>query len=795
MAELIINSGITIFGGASYKNDISLNYTNRSLVDKEYVDISILNSIISDSHIRSLFSTTPTPPLDYNSTTGVISVNPNYTIPSNTQINIWNNKQDAITGAASTIVSSNLTSNRALISDSNGKVANSIISTTQLGYLANVTSDIQTQINGKFNIPTGTTLQYVRGDGTLATTPIVPLVTQNLIVFGGASSELTSSVNLQITNDTTNNFYGLNILNATDRRTVIGAYAPSQALHHIYLGGGNFNPHLNAYVRLNGTGMRIGGNLTVNNLPSERLHIDGNALITSLAGTGIRAVTTDSTGRLSTGIYHEHANKLILDQLTQSNLDFIRKGNIYTGHPLSRGIIPNEGEVFIYSSTNDDSFINIALSNLLVSGYTEVDEYALRKSFNDIHKDLKNITNLNLVILPININKPGYIPAIKPDGSIVELPYSRTGVKTLWNIKGELIAYPANVPGVSYDPVTKKLLGHEMQISVVNIFPYSNGSNPNNIITNFSIGTFRTDKGILTTGLISTASNGSIVFETLPKSGSSISYLFSFFFENSDGNNIVSDLNFVFSDGTINAPTITGITIFDCGNNIYRYSCKITFIPNGTSISITTNKTGNRIWKITGFQIVESTADSTINLPYVPTTSTTGIKGADSIVSMNFSTYWPSINERTIIFRRSKQQKIQNTTNVCCNFGYTLSGTYGTVFHYAALTLSANFVWMYGGLPFDIQMSLTYNIGNQYQTVSYANDNVCVFTINNNSGQERAKAALGGNVWEMATPNNSNSLSLGLGENCFSVATEYILYTNEYVSNNNKLSEYSLFRP
>lgn len=61
-----------------------------------------------------------------------------------------NAKQAKITGGASTITASNLTANRALISDGSGKVAVSgTITSTELGYLNGVTSGIQTQLNGK----------------------------------------------------------------------------------------------------------------------------------------------------------------------------------------------------------------------------------------------------------------------------------------------------------------------------------------------------------------------------------------------------------------------------------------------------------------------------------------------------------------------------------------------------------------------------------------------------------------------------------------------------------------------
>ena len=63
--------------------------------------------------------------------------------------NLNNSKQNNITGGASTITTSNLTTNRALVSDGSGKVAVSAVTNTELGYLDGVTSNIQTQLNGK----------------------------------------------------------------------------------------------------------------------------------------------------------------------------------------------------------------------------------------------------------------------------------------------------------------------------------------------------------------------------------------------------------------------------------------------------------------------------------------------------------------------------------------------------------------------------------------------------------------------------------------------------------------------
>lgn len=58
-------------------------------------------------------------------------------------------KQDKITGAATTITDDNLTASRALVSNSSGKVAVSTVTSTELGYLDGVTSNVQTQLDSK----------------------------------------------------------------------------------------------------------------------------------------------------------------------------------------------------------------------------------------------------------------------------------------------------------------------------------------------------------------------------------------------------------------------------------------------------------------------------------------------------------------------------------------------------------------------------------------------------------------------------------------------------------------------
>jgi hypothetical protein len=76
-------------------------------------------------------------------------------------------KQATITGAATTITTSNLTVSRALISNSSGKVAvHSTVSDTELGYLDGVSGPLQEQINAKLSDAPSDGKQYGRQSGS-----------------------------------------------------------------------------------------------------------------------------------------------------------------------------------------------------------------------------------------------------------------------------------------------------------------------------------------------------------------------------------------------------------------------------------------------------------------------------------------------------------------------------------------------------------------------------------------------------------------------------------------------------
>ena len=97
-------------------------------------------------------------------------------------------KQDVIDGAASTITDSNLTANRALISNGSGKVDVSAVTSTELGYLDGVTSNIQTQLNSKLSAAPVTSVNSKTGSVKL-TAADVSAVPTTRTVNGHALSE------------------------------------------------------------------------------------------------------------------------------------------------------------------------------------------------------------------------------------------------------------------------------------------------------------------------------------------------------------------------------------------------------------------------------------------------------------------------------------------------------------------------------------------------------------------------------------------------------------------------------
>jgi hypothetical protein len=111
----------------------------------------------------------------YNSSTGALVVDVKHHTGSGTYtawvLNLDGTPVDALTGTGTANEIAYFTAGRVLAS----LPVATYPSLTELSYVKGVTSAIQTQINGKFNNPTGTTSQYIRGDGSLAAFPSILL--------------------------------------------------------------------------------------------------------------------------------------------------------------------------------------------------------------------------------------------------------------------------------------------------------------------------------------------------------------------------------------------------------------------------------------------------------------------------------------------------------------------------------------------------------------------------------------------------------------------------------------------
>jgi hypothetical protein len=128
----------------------------------------------------------------------VTTANKTLTLPNKTGTLAVTTDVPNITGAASTVVTDNLTASRAVVSNASGKIDVSTVTSTELGYVSGVTSAIQTQLNGKqatlTNPVTGTgtanLLTYWTGTntvGSLATTTY-PSLTELSYVKGVTSA-------------------------------------------------------------------------------------------------------------------------------------------------------------------------------------------------------------------------------------------------------------------------------------------------------------------------------------------------------------------------------------------------------------------------------------------------------------------------------------------------------------------------------------------------------------------------------------------------------------------------------
>jgi hypothetical protein len=136
-------------------------------------------------------------------------------------------KQATITGAATTVVTSDLTASRAAISNSSGKIAVSTVTDTELGYVSGVTSSIQTQLDNKQATITGSATT-IDTESLTASRAVISNSSSKIAVSATTDTELgylsgvTSAVQTQLGTKLTNSNNLSDVSSTSTARTNLG---------------------------------------------------------------------------------------------------------------------------------------------------------------------------------------------------------------------------------------------------------------------------------------------------------------------------------------------------------------------------------------------------------------------------------------------------------------------------------------------------------------------------------------------------------------------------------------------
>jgi hypothetical protein len=126
---------IKIVSQSEYDTEMSSTTVPKELKDNIIYFIKNTDGLVTQSTVDSSFSTL---------NTSITNLSNTISSQTTSLTDLSTNKQNTVTGGISTVLTSNLTASRALISNSSGKIAVSAITTTELNYLNGVTSNINT---------------------------------------------------------------------------------------------------------------------------------------------------------------------------------------------------------------------------------------------------------------------------------------------------------------------------------------------------------------------------------------------------------------------------------------------------------------------------------------------------------------------------------------------------------------------------------------------------------------------------------------------------------------------------
>ena len=271
-------------------------------------------------------------------------------VTSNVQTQL-DSKQATITGAATTIASSDLTASRALTSNSSGKVEVSAVTSTELGYLDGVSSNIQTQLNA---ISSSADINGGAIDGAAigANSPSTAVFTTvnstgaTTLASGGGVVNIASTGEMTTVKGTLNVDEAVTLDNTLDVTgdTSVSTFDSTGATT-LASGGGVVN------LASSGVMTTVKGTLNVD----EAVTLDTTLDVSGALSIGGTTVT-------STAAELNYVDGVTSNVQTQLDSKLSSSGNITTGGNI---IIPDSGNI---GSTSDTDAITIANSGNVTFG-------------------------------------------------------------------------------------------------------------------------------------------------------------------------------------------------------------------------------------------------------------------------------------------------------------------------------------------------------------------------------------------------------------------------------------------
>jgi hypothetical protein len=232
---------------------------------------------------------------------------------SNQLVDYIRTKQNIINGAASSITNYNLISNRVVVSSLTGKITESSITTTELGYLVGTSNLIQKQIDDIIlrntdDILEGITNKYIIDniyDSDLHVKG--SLYASNLYILGNATT-------INTTTYETENLY-INNTNADGPSLILSQKTDMYDVMQVY------NLDVPAFIIANDNNVGIGISE-----PTEALHVVGTVKADGFFGSGIHLydvnINDKSTSELLEGSNLYYTHERVAVQIYNSNIDF-----------------------------------------------------------------------------------------------------------------------------------------------------------------------------------------------------------------------------------------------------------------------------------------------------------------------------------------------------------------------------------------------------------------------------------------------------------------------------------------